>query len=250
MSSFVALTLGACALAAQVARAQGSATISGIVRDSAAAPVRQADVSVIPGNRRARTDSTGRFVISALDAGKYTVKARHVGYVPVEWTVDLSRAGRTDVQLVLGVKLPTLDTVVVTAGRQCTLRDIEGFLCRRASTKGVFLDYTDIDDLNVNFTGDLFNNVDGFAVDVKPTRSGPVRVPMGRRCINTLVNGLPASWSAVPSDPADIMAVEIYEAPKDIPSEYNRYTWGKEQCSLIAYWTVNFSRPATRYRAP
>ncbi|HTE45327.1 MAG TPA: carboxypeptidase regulatory-like domain-containing protein [Gemmatimonadaceae bacterium] len=250
MSRFVALTLGVCALASRLAVAQGGGTISGVVRDSAAVPVRDADVSVSPGTRRARTDSTGHFVIGSLDAGKYIVKARHVGYFPVEWTIDLSRSGRTDVQLVLGTKLPTLDTVVVTAGRQCTLRDIEGFLCRRASAKGVFLDYTDIDDLNVNYTGDLFNAVDGFAVDVRPTRNGPVRVPIGRRCINTLVNGSPAAQTAVPTDPADIIAVEVYELPKDIPAEYNRYTWGKEQCSLIAYWTVNFSRAIPRMRAP
>ena len=243
------LALGLCVVA-RVAGAQSGASIRGVVRDSAAVVVPNADVSVTPGNRRVRADSAGRFVIASLEPGQYTVKARHVGYVPVEWTVDLSRSGVTDVKLVLAVRLPVLDAVVVTAGRTCSAGDIEGFLCRRGSGKGVFLDYTDIDDLNVFDTADLFNTVPGFAVDVRATRSGPKRMPIGRRCINTLVNGLPAAWSAVPSDPGDIMAVEIYELPKDIPSEYSRFTWGKEQCSLIAYWTVNFSRPIRRVTLP
>jgi hypothetical protein len=250
MARFVIVALCACAIAARGAGAQSGATIRGVVRDSAAVPVPNADVSTTPGARRVRTDSTGRFVIAGLEPGQYIVKARHVGYEPVEWTVDLSRAGRADVQLTLAVRLPVLDAVMVTAGRTCNVNDIEGFLCRRAGGKGVFFDYSDIDDLNVNDTADLFNTVAGFAVDVRSTRSGPKRMPIGRRCINTLVNGLPAAWSAVPSDPADIMAVEIYELPKDIPSEYNRYTWGKEQCSLVAYWTVNFSRPIRRVTLP
>ena len=75
-------------------------------------------------------------------------------------------------------------------------------------------------------------------------------MPIGRRCINTLLDGVPARWNDVPSEPADIMAVEIYELPKDIPREYNKYTWGKEQCSLIVYWTVNFSRPMRGVKLP
>jgi hypothetical protein len=116
--------------------------------------------------------------------------------------------------------------------------------------RGTFFDYTDIDDLDLYDTADLFQTVAGFAVDVRPTKTGPRRMPIGRRCINTLLDGVPARWNDVPSEPADIMAVEIYELPKDIPREYNKYTWGKEQCSLIVYWTVNFSRPMRGVKLP
>ena len=244
------LILGVCAIAARGAGAQASASIRGVVRDSAAVVLPNADVTVTPGARRVRTDSAGRFRIDSLEAGKYTVKARRVGYLPVEWTVDLSRSGRADMQLVLGGRLPMLDTVVVSAGRTCNTGSIEGFLCRRASAKGTFFDYTDIDDLDLYDTADLFQTVPGFAVDVRPTRAGPRRMPIGRRCINTLLDGVPARWNDVPSEPADIMAVEIYEHPNDIPREYNKYTWGKEQCSLIVYWTVNFSRPLRSVKLP
>jgi hypothetical protein len=114
----------------------------------------------------------------------------------------------------------------------------------------VFLDYTDIDDMNVYYTGDIFNGMDGFGVSVRPTKTGPVRVPIGRRCITTLVDGVPSSTTSVPQDPYNIMAVEVYKLPADVPKEFRRYTWGKEQCSLIVYWTVDFSIPPPHARLP
>jgi len=38
-----------------------------------------------------------------------------------------------------------------------------------------------------------------------------------------------------------ISAIEIYQSPKDIPKEFSRFTWGKENCWLVAYWTYDFT---------
>ncbi|HEY9228380.1 MAG TPA: carboxypeptidase-like regulatory domain-containing protein, partial [Gemmatimonadaceae bacterium] len=116
------------ALAANVAAAQGTASISGIVRDSANRPLSDADVVAIPARAHARTDSTGRFAFRALENAKYVVRARRVGYVPVEWTVDLSKGGHADVQIVFSARLPVLDTVRVMADRTCEPRSYEGFM--------------------------------------------------------------------------------------------------------------------------
>jgi hypothetical protein len=77
-----------------------------------------------------------------------------------------------------------------------------------------------------------------------------MRVPAGVRCINTLINGYPASSSAVPQDPYDIMAVEVYKLPRDVPKEFRRHTWGREDCSLIVFWTVDFSAPLPHVKLP
>jgi hypothetical protein len=244
------LMLGMLAATPGSAFAQTGGRITGIVRDSAAAPVPNADVLVLPADRRVRTDSAGRFEVIGLDAGKYTVKARQFGYLPGEWSVDLSHGGSADIQLALGSRLTTLQPVVVSADRTCSASKFDGFMCRRASTNGVFLDYTDIDDMNVYYTGDIFNGMDGFGVSVRPTKTGPVRVPIGRRCITTLVDGVPSSTTSVPQDPYNIMAVEVYKLPADVPKEFRRYTWGKEQCALMVYWTVDFSIPPPHARLP
>ena len=242
--------LGIVATAARVATAQTGARITGTVRDSTATPVPNADILVVPADRRVRADSDGHFEVAGLKGGKYTVRARRFGYVPGEWSVDLSNGGHADIQVMLGPKLASLDPVVVSANRECSPRKFDGFMCRRGSANGIFLDYTDIDDRDVYYTGDLFNGIDGFRSSVNMTRSGVMRVPVGRRCINTLVNGEPAGVSEVPQDPYNLMAVEIYKLPSDVPKEFRRYTWGKEQCSMIVYWTVDFSTPLPRVRLP
>ena len=45
-------------------------------------------VFVVPGNRRTRTDSIGRFAFDSLERGRYIVRARRVGYGPAEWSID------------------------------------------------------------------------------------------------------------------------------------------------------------------
>src|SRR5438105_3986191 len=94
------LILGAlAAMAPSLARAQGG-TITGTVRDSASRPVAGADVVANPGNHRARSDSAGAFSLTGLDADQYTVRARKIGFKPVEWRASLSNGGRVDIKLV------------------------------------------------------------------------------------------------------------------------------------------------------
>jgi hypothetical protein len=205
-----------------------------------------ADVFIAPGERRVRTDSTGRFAFESLGAGQYVVRARRVGYGPAEWSVDLSKSGHADVQLVLGSRIALLDTVFSTDGRPCEAQRYDGFVCRRASAVGTFIDYTDIDTMQVYYSADLLRDAGGFTTVVQPTRNGPTRVASSRTCTIVLLNGIPTTWFAIPDDPYKIIGIEIYKSPKDIPKEYRRFTWGKEHCWLVAYWTYDFKyKPLT-----
>jgi hypothetical protein len=242
----VALIAGAPAVRAQ--QPTTGATVTGIVRDSAARPVASADVIARPGGHRTRTDSAGRFVLSGLEAGKYTIVGRKLGYAPTNWDVSLSSSGKVDIQLVLDHRLPLLDTVIVTAGRTCSAVTLEGFTCRRHSGGGVFLDYTDIDDKQPIWTADIFRDIKGFRVDVRSTRYGPVRVPVTTSpsgCIASLVDGYPQSPARpIPESPYDLLAVEVYARADSVPREYERYTWPTRdvtrsgRCSVIVYWTL------------
>ena len=244
----VALAVALLFFAAE-ARAQ-SASIRGIVRDSAARPVPNAEVSIDPLGRRARTDSAGRFLFDTLDPGQYTLRARRLGYAPAEWSIDLSKNGRLDVPLVLGARIALLDTVFVADGRPCDAQSYEGFLCRRATAKGRFIDFPDIDTMDVLYSAELLRDVNGFTVATRSTRIGPTRVVSPKRCTIVLVNGVPESFPTVPESPFDIIGIEIYQNAKEIPAEYHRYTWGKESCWLVAYWTANYLRPIARPSLP
>ena len=209
-----------------------------------------ADVIVTPTGRRVRTDSTGRFLFDSLEAKQFTIRARRVGYLPTEWTVDLSKGGRAEVQLTLGPRITALDTVFVFDGRPCEAQKYEGFMCRRATTKGRFIDYSDIDTMNVLYSAELLRDIGGFSSVVRPTRIGPTRVASSPHCTIVLMNGVPTSWSEIPESPADIIGIEIYQAVQDIPREFRRYTWGKETCWLVAYWTANFLDPVHKIALP
>jgi hypothetical protein len=240
----------AIAFATRVAAQQTTgATITGVVRDTAARPIAGADVIARPGDHRTRTDSTGRFTFRNLDADKYTVRARKLGYAPEEWDASLSKGGRVDIQLVLKYTMPALDTVQVRADRECSRQSLDGFVCRRrARSGGLFLDYTDIDDKEPLWVADLFHDVKGFRIDVQPTRQGPMPVvhhALAWGCVTMLVDGRAQTGaSRVPTDPYDLIAVEIYARPDSVPKEYQEHTWPRSgnvtrsgRCSVIVFWT-------------
>lgn len=234
----------ACAAATLVIAAESlsgqSASIRGVVRDSLDRPMANADLLVIPSGRRARTDSTGRFAFLALEGRGYTVRARRVGYLPTEWSVDLSKGGHADVQITLATRVAVLDTIRVLADRRCHPQRYEGFLCRQASTRGVFLDYTDIDTMQVFYTADLLRDIGGFETVVVSSKNGATRAASSKWCTISLLNGVPAAVGEIPTEPYMISAIEIYKNPRDIPKEYRRYTWGRERCQLVVYWSYDF----------
>ena len=125
------------------------------------------------------------------------MRARKLGFAPEDWDVKLAKSGRVDISLVLAVRMPMLDTVTIRADRKCPEFTLEGFVCRRQSGGGVFMDYTEIDDKEAIYTADLFRDLKGFRETVRSTRDyGPIRVvqtspPWG--CVKSLVNGREAS---------------------------------------------------------
>ena len=226
-----------------ITAAQGG-TVRGVVRDSAGRAMMNADVVATPGPHRARTDSLGRFVLAGIGGGKYVLHARKLGYSPGEATADVHGDGSVDVTLVLDHRLANLDTVVIRADGSCPDRSLDGFVCRKArGDKGVFMDYLDIDDKDPLSTADLFRDIPGFRVDVRPTRTGNRRIPVpnGLHCLISLVDGRPATAANfVPDVPWDLMALEVYPTATDVPKEYQRYVWESsrgERCGMAIYWT-------------
>jgi len=247
-SPFVQTVLGAMLLtmlgSALAAQEPHGATITGIVRDSSSRPVENADVVASPDDRHTRTDSAGHFTLSGLDGGRHTIRARKLGYTAAEWTAELQKNGHLDISLTLGPGFATLDTVYTRADGTCSIFSLDGFMCRRKrGGNGVFLDYTDIDDRGTTYTADLFRDLDGFRVDLQPTRIGVVPVPVavsGSRCITYLVDGRPLSGAIrVPEFSGDVVAMEVYKSAADVPTEYQRYIWrsGRGRCSLVVFWT-------------
>lgn len=239
-----------CALALSLLPARlvaqgGGGTLRGVVRDSADRPLVNVEVVATPGPHRARTDSLGRFTMAGIGGGKYILHARKLGYSAGESTADIHGDGFADVKITLDHRMADLDTVVVREDGSCPDRSLDGFMCRRKrGDKGVFMDYLDIDDKDPLTTADLFRDIPGFRIDVRPTRTGNRRIPVanGLHCMVSLVNGRPVTAANfVPDLPWDLMALEVYPAPGDVPKEYQRYMWDSgagQRCGVAVYWDM------------
>lgn len=251
----VAVALAWPAVAA--AQATTGGTISGVVLDDRGAPVRDADVLFLPSTTRTRTDSLGRFAGTNLDDGFYHVRVRRLGFSATEITTDLSKNGHVELKFELRPRPVFLDSVVVRADGKCPEVGFIGFVCRRHSAKGVFLTDDDLLDKGAVELGDVFRDVDGFRIEMVPTPFGMKPRPLATRaarCLNALVNGRPmAITNQLPRYATELIAVEIYPLPTDVPEEYQRFVWlrsarqtsspvGRDspnaRCSLVVYWTA------------
>jgi hypothetical protein len=253
------LLLAAAVVAALPASlsAQKTGVIAGTIVDENGRPIPDVQVIASADNARATSDSAGHFEIRNLDAGQYNVRARRIGFLPARTTADIGHGGRADLHIEMRARPAILDSVVVVAGGKCPDRAFSGFFCRRRVGKGVFLTDDDIFDKNAREVGDVFRGVSGFRVELRPSIWGPLPTPIsmkGSRCLNALVNGrLPSPTNQMPRFADEMIGVEIYVAPSDVPVEYQQYAWGgagrqtsmyadhgghsSEHCSVAVYWT-------------
>jgi TonB-linked SusC/RagA family outer membrane protein len=89
-SSVVGL-VAAAFLAPAIAAAQGSASISGTVTDSASGrPIPSVQVVVVGTTRGAVSDEQGRFAVHGVSAGTWSVRAQRIGYRPETRSITLA----------------------------------------------------------------------------------------------------------------------------------------------------------------
>ena len=88
-SSVVGL-IAAAFLAPAMAAAQGTASITGTVTDSASGrPIPSVQVVVVGTTRGALSDDQGRFAVRGVSAGTWTVRAQRIGYRPQVRSITL-----------------------------------------------------------------------------------------------------------------------------------------------------------------
>ncbi|MFL5560035.1 MAG: carboxypeptidase-like regulatory domain-containing protein [Gemmatimonadaceae bacterium] len=108
--------------ASSIARAQASgagAVIRGIVLDPANGSLGYSVVSIAGTDRQILTDDAGRFVFAGLAAGSYRVRARHLGFLPLDTTVTLTADGTAELQLRLTHLTVQLSEMRVVAPGPC-----------------------------------------------------------------------------------------------------------------------------------
>jgi hypothetical protein len=229
------------ALAPHPAAAQNGA-VRGTVVDSAGAPVRDADVSIVSVHRLTRSDSLGRFELARMNAGTYQLTVRRLGFVPQDVTVVVSDAMSYAYRVVLDVQPAELPGVAVSAEDARLRLGIEDFYRRRArGSGGKFFTRQDIADRHAKLTSDVLRTAPG--IRLVRTRNGQgVRFIGGsslrRECVpelwldGQLARGLEADQVPV----NDIEGIEVYNGPSTTPMQFS-HAQSRDACGVIVIWT-------------
>jgi hypothetical protein len=91
-----------------------TSVVSGIVVDSAGAPVAGADLQLIGADRTTKSAADGTFEFRHVPPGTVTLRARRMGYAPGALMIELERDDQRDVAIRIRRIAQTLDTVNVT----------------------------------------------------------------------------------------------------------------------------------------
>lgn len=111
--ALVAVAVAVLPVAAQTGR------ITGRVTDAAKQPVVSAQVLIVGTALGAETDAAGRYTVTGVAAGTYSVRAQHIGHrAAVQADVVVSAGQATTVEFVLTATPVTLGGVVISASRR------------------------------------------------------------------------------------------------------------------------------------
>jgi Carboxypeptidase regulatory-like domain len=192
-------------------------------------------------------------------AGDYQVVVRRAGYHEGGAPVRLGR-GAASLVVELRARPFSLDTVVVIAPGAGRERGRDAFLRRSRSEDGVFLDPAYLAPrYHLNYVGDMLNGVPDLEVVPAPCVPGRgalgcagrlrPRIPVptrGMGCFTMLVDGEPPRLDSFDAGyghnqidfwfrPRDLVGVEVYHLPSQIPQELRRYS--TPHCGMIVYWS-------------
>ena len=92
----------------------GKGSIAGQVTDSGGGVLQGAQISVDPGGGSAVSNAQGRFLISGLNSGDYTVTVKYVGFADLTKKVTVSAGETVNADALLSVASQNLQ-VLVTA---------------------------------------------------------------------------------------------------------------------------------------
>ncbi len=217
-------------------------TVRGQVTDSTGAALAGAVVILERAGQesmdpaRATTDERGRFRFANVPYGYYVLRARLIGYRPLELALRVPREGITEQQVTLQRMPQLLARVRIVDQDVCAPGSIAGFECRRAAGVGLYRDAGELLAMRPRYWADMLDGMPGIR-RVMATNDWLVGAPAGR-CIIEIWNGLP--FEGVRPDPKDIIALEYYDSYDKVPDAYKAYAWteppGGERCALVNYW--------------
>jgi TonB-linked SusC/RagA family outer membrane protein len=125
LTSFARLCAVVALLPALARGQQATGSISGTVMGTDAQALAGVQISVAGTSRSVTTDQQGRYTLSLVPTGTQRVRARRLGYAPIDTTVSVTNGGTATVSFVLRPTALELGAVVATAtGQEQQQREI------------------------------------------------------------------------------------------------------------------------------
>lgn len=216
------------------------------------APLRGAAIVLEGDSVHARTDSTGAFEVPGLVAGHHAVLVRAPGFVEVAFTAEL-RAGASLEYLVRLDVAPTAQPLApVTVTSDAPVRPsyrLVDFERRRRSGRGQYLGADEIEQSRAATLPDLTRGMRGVTTQCGGTFFGGCRIQMVRAHNGCqpeyVVDGRVDNMFGGVTPVRDIVALEIYTGPSDVPGEFAGRNAG---CGVVVIWTR--SGPQRNERKP
>src|SRR5437867_60601 len=253
MSRTRVASLALCGLLLPVARlvaAQDTATaslattpvyrLSGVVIDSARAPVPEGEVTLIEVGavqRRVVTDAEGRFTLGDFPASRLAVHVRRLGYEQRTVDVPVGVGGQpTHVEIILATVPAELAEILVNPGPRGRLRE---FSERRGLRHGFarFLDSADVSRLAPTNPSDLFRSVPGITIRATSSGGNTIRIRGCQPMVWVDGQRIPGAELDEVVRPSDIGGIEFYASSAGIPPRY--LDPSNRLCGLILVWTRN-----------
>jgi len=210
------------------------AVLRGKLIDNVGNPVAHGEVRVASAPAVGRSDASGLFAIHLVPLGSTNLHARSIGYLPVSMVVDVLPSDSMVVQVRMGKP-----TSMLAAVRVRSSRTFAGFEQRRATTsRGVFLDESQIEAIRAFHVADLFDRLPGVEVDRTSMVRATIRTRFGRGTCepSVYVDGRPllAKTKDLDAfmDPRRLRGIEVYSFPAEVPSEF----LGNPFCGAILFW--------------
>jgi hypothetical protein len=233
------LVVAMCVAASSVAAQVRTGAISGVVKDSAGMPIPSVEVTAIKSAKVVRTDTAGRFLISALAAGSADFSFRRLAYSPVVLSVLIPADDTTDVTVTLGESALQLTGVVVQE-HAAQLRELTEFEARRKQGIGHFVTRAEIEKRHPLLLSDMMRRIPGATILTGENGRAALRFArVGRpNCPpQFFVDGMQVSGFAIDDmPPGDVEGVELYAGAAGLPPEFNRLH-GTTICGTVAIWT-------------
>jgi len=246
-------SLALCGLLLPVARlvaAQDTATaslatttvyrLSGVVIDSARAPVPEAEVTLIEVGavrRQVVTDAEGRFTLGDFPASRLAVRVRRLGYEQRTVDVLLGGGGQpTFVEIILVGVPAQLEEILVNTSAGGRLSEFYERK-RQGHAFARFLEQAQIRRLAPTNVSDLFRSVPGITIRAASSGGNTIRI---RGCQPTVwVDGqrIPGAELDEVVQPTDVGGIEFYPSSAGIPPRY--LDPSNRLCGLILVWTRN-----------